>query len=105
MGGTMRLGDKEVLLEKGTLINRIYNSTRIFERHRHRYGLNLKYLDRFSNAGMVFSGVCPEDKTLETLELPGQYFIGVQYHPEFLSRPTKPHPLFVGLLKAAKNKA
>ncbi len=104
MGGTMRLGDKEVILEPGTLIHKIYGRGIIYERHRHRYGLNPKYLDRLAEAGMVFSAVCPEDKTVEALEIPGQYFIGIQYHPEFLSRPTRPHPLFAGLLEAAKNK-
>lgn len=103
MGGTMRLGSMEVQLEKGTQIRKLYGQSNIHERHRHRYGLNPKYAKQLQAKGMEFTGACPEDKTIETLELPGQFFIGVQYHPEFLSRPTRPHPLFVGLLKAAKS--
>lgn len=102
LGGTMRLGDKEIVFEMGSEIQKLYRTQTAFERHRHRFGLNPKYVNKFTDAGLIFSSSCPEDNTVESLEIPNQYFIGVQYHPEFLSRPTKPHPLFVGLLNAAK---
>jgi len=101
LGGTMRLGLKRVVLEEGSLVREIYGKSEIQERHRHRYGLNPEYRQVLEEYGMRFTGVCPEDETIEVLELPGQFFIGVQYHPEYLSRPLKPHPLFVALLREA----
>ncbi len=101
MGGTMRLGAIEVNLEKGSRTAELYGTTRISERHRHRYGLNPDYIERLERGGMKFTGVAPSDGTVEVLELPGQFFIGVQFHPEFKSRPLRPHPLFTGLIKAA----
>lgn len=103
MGGTMRLGDKKVVFRQGTEIQKIYGEDTVYERHRHRYGLNPRYVDKLTDAGLVFSSVCPEDGTVETLEIPDQYFIGVQFHPEFQSRPNAPHPLFVNMLEAVKN--
>lgn len=101
MGGTMRLGAIEVVLEKDSKIAKSYDKTKISERHRHRYGLNPEYMKRLEKAGMKFTGIAPSDKTIEVLELPGQFFVGVQFHPEYKSQPLKPHPLFVSLLKAA----
>ena len=101
LGGTMRLGLKRVELAKGSMVQKVYRKTVVHERHRHRYGLNPEYRSRFERAGMRFTGLCPDDETVEVLELPGQFFIGVQFHPEYKSRPLKPHPLFVGLLKHA----
>ncbi len=101
LGGTMRLGAIEVVLEKGSLAAKLYGSTRVSERHRHRYGLNPRYREALEAKGMKFTGIAPCDETIEVLEIPGQFFIGVQFHPEFKSRPLKPHPLFLGLVKAA----
>ncbi len=101
LGGTMRLGAKRILLEEGSAIAGVYGKTEIFERHRHRYGLNPEYRELLESHGMRFPGFSPEDETIETLEIPGQFFIGVQYQPEFLSRPLDPQPLFVSLLENA----
>jgi len=102
MEGTMRLGSMKVVLEEDSRMSKIYGQTVVHERHRHRYGLNPKYGESLQQKGLIFTGACPEDQTIETLELPDQFFIGVQFHPELKSRPTRPHPLFVGLLKAAR---
>tara|TARA_B100001057_G_scaffold418480_1_gene437736 strand:+ start:1084 stop:2706 length:1623 start_codon:yes stop_codon:yes gene_type:complete len=106
LGGTMRLGSYEARLKKGSLISSIYNSTKIYERHRHRYEVNINYLDAFEKKGMIFSGLSPDSKLPEIIELKNHpWFIGVQFHPEFKSRPLAPHPLFSSFIKAAKNKS
>ena len=81
---------------------RCYRQTEIFERHRHRYEFNNEYREQLSKAGLVISGTSPDDYIVETVEIPqNDFFVGVQFHPEFKSRPNKPHPLFVGLVEAA----
>ncbi len=103
LGGTMRLGLYEARLKKDTKISRIYNSMKIFERHRHRYEVNINYLKDFEKNGMIFSGLSPDNKLPEIVELKNHpWFIGVQFHPEFKSRPLLPHPLFSSFIKAAK---
>ncbi len=103
LGGTMRLGLYEAKLKDNSLIKRIYNSKTIHERHRHRYEVNIKYREQFEKKGMVFSGLSPDNKLPEIIELKNHpWFIGVQFHPEFKSRPLSPHPLFSSFIKAAK---
>ncbi len=106
LGGTMRLGSYEAKLKKGTLISSIYNTNKINERHRHRYEVNINYKDEFEKKGMIFSGLSPNLKLPEIIELKNHpWFIGVQFHPEFKSRPLAPHPLFSSFIKAAKIKS
>jgi CTP synthase len=103
MGGTMRLGLYPCVLQKGTRAAAAYGVAQVDERHRHRFEFNNAYRSEFERAGMVFSGVSPDGKLVEIAELADHpYMIGSQFHPEFLSRPMRPHPLFVGLMKAAK---
>ena len=103
LGGTMRLGSYEARLKKDTKISKIYNSLKIQERHRHRYEVNINYREEFENKGMIFSGLSPDYKLPEIVELKDHpWFIGVQFHPEFKSRPLAPHPLFSSFIKAAK---
>ncbi len=110
MGGTMRLGLYKSDLVPGSVVAQTYASTEILERHRHRYEVNNKYRDQISGAGLIFSGFYKELDLVEFVELPASvhpFYVGTQAHPELRSRPTKPHPLFVGLIKAAvarKNK-
>ena len=102
MGGTMRLGAYECDLLPGSHVRAIYDVDRIRERHRHRYEFNNEYREQLSKAGLVISGTSPDDYIVETVEIPqNDFFVGVQFHPEFKSRPNKPHPLFVGLVEAA----
>lgn len=104
MGGTMRLGLYRADLVKGSVVADTYGSLEISERHRHRYEVNNVYRDQISKAGLVFSGIFAERDLVEFVELPREvhpYYVGTQAHPELRSRPTKPHPLFVGLIKAA----
>jgi len=104
MGGTMRLGLYKAVLNPGSIVAETYGTGEISERHRHRYEVNNKYRDQISKAGLVFSGLSPDQHLVEFVELPGEvhpYYVGTQAHPEFRSRPTKPHPLFSGLIKAA----
>lgn len=102
MGGTMRLGEYDCLLKEGTLARELYGVESIRERHRHRYEFNNEYKKAFEDGGLVFSGINPQTNLCEMIELPTHpYFIASQFHPEFLSRPLKPHPLFLGLVKAA----
>jgi len=104
LGGTMRLGSYEAKLRENTLIRKIYKSKIIKERHRHRYEVNIAFKDKFEKKGMIFSGLSPDNKLPEIIELKNHpWFIGVQYHPEFKSRPFAPHPLFSSFIKAAKN--
>ena len=103
LGGTMRLGLYQAKLRHNSLIEKIYKSKSIFERHRHRYEVNNNLKNKFENKGMIFSGMSPDNKLPEIIELKNHpWFIGVQYHPEFKSRPLSPHPLFSSFIKAAK---
>ncbi len=102
MGGTMRLGAYPAILKKETHIAAIYGDTEISERHRHRYEVNIDYMQRLEAAGLCFSGMSPDNLLPETIEFPGHpWFIGVQYHPELKSRPFEPHPLFASFIAAA----
>ena len=104
MGGTMRLGLYKADLLKGSVVADTYGSVEISERHRHRYEVNNIYREQISKAGLVFSGMFTQRDLVEFVELPQEvhpYYVGTQAHPELRSRPTKPHPLFVGLIKAA----
>jgi len=101
-GGSMRLGAYPCVLEKGSLARAVYGADEIQERHRHRFEVNNAYRDRLAAAGLRFSGVSPDGELVEMIELPGHpYFIACQFHPEFLSRPWRPHPLFHSLVAAA----
>ncbi len=103
-GGTMRLGDYPCDIAKGSLALKTYNTEHIIERHRHRYEVNRSYESAMNKGGLVVSGESPDARLVEIVEAPNHpYFIATQAHPEFRSRPTTPHPLFVGLLRAAKN--
>ncbi|MFM7624790.1 MAG: CTP synthase [Actinomycetota bacterium] len=104
MGGTMRLGSYKALLSKGSIVAGVYGSEEVSERHRHRYEVNNEYREEIAKAGLIFSGVSPSGELVEFVELPKDvhpYYVGTQAHPEFKSRPTRPHPLFSGLIKAA----
>ncbi len=104
LGGTMRLGLYDAKLRDNSLIKEIYKSNLIKERHRHRYEVNIAYKDKFENKGMMFSGLSPDNKLPEIIELKNHpWFVAVQFHPEFKSRPLDPHPLFSSFIKAAKN--
>ncbi len=101
-GGTMRLGAFDCKTENGSLLNKLYNEELIYERHRHRFEFNNSYRDVFLQNGMKLSGISPDGTLVECIELPkNKFFIAVQYHPEFKSRPNKPHPLFLGFVNAA----
>ena len=103
LGGTMRLGLYEAKLRHNSLIQKIYKSKTISERHRHRYEVNINLKEKFETKGMIFSGISPDGKLPEIIELKNHpWFIGVQFHPEFKSRPLSPHPLFSSFIKAAK---
>jgi CTP synthase len=107
MGATMRLGLYKANLISGSVVAQVYGKTEISERHRHRYEVNNQYRDQLLKTGLVFSGLSPDKNLVEFVELPKQvhpYYVGTQAHPEFLSRPTKPHPLFAGLIAAAIEK-
>ena len=104
MGGTMRLGLYPAILDKGSVVANTYGNVEIQERHRHRYEVNNKYREEIAAAGLKFSGLSPDKLLVEFVELPSEvhpYYVGTQAHPEFLSRPTRPHPLFLGLIAAA----
>ncbi|WP_415285264.1 CTP synthase [Candidatus Pelagibacter sp. Uisw_130] len=104
LGGTMRLGLYEARLKENSMIRKIYKSKSIQERHRHRYEVNIDYKDQFEKNGLIFSGLSPDKKLPEIIELKNHpWFIAVQFHPEFKSRPLAPHPLFSSFIKAAKN--
>ncbi len=101
-GGTLRLGHYPCELLNGTSIAACYGTTEISERHRHRYEFNNTYRDVLQAAGLTLSGLSPDARLVETVEIPGErFFIGVQFHPEFKSRPNKPHPLFMGFVSAS----
>lgn len=101
-GGTMRLGAYDCIIKKGSVAEKAYGTTKISERHRHRYEVNNEYLKRIEDAGLVFSGMSPDGMLAEMVEIPeNDWFVASQFHPEFKSRPDRPHPLFLGLINAA----
>ena len=101
LGGTMRLGSYPCKVIPGTLLDTCYQQPLIYERHRHRYEFNNDYREILQEHGLVISGTSPDGRIVETVELPSSlHFIGVQFHPEFKSRPNKPHPLFLHFIKA-----
>jgi len=101
-GGTMRLGAYPAKLADGSRVAQIYETHEISERHRHRYEFNNEYRAPFQEHGMVFSGISPDGRLVEMIEIPGHpWFVGCQFHPELKSRPTRPHPLFASFVEAA----
>ena len=101
-GGTMRLGQYPCMLAGGSLAQALYGTGQIAERHRHRYEFNNAYRQAFAAQGMRFSGLSPDGNLVEMVELPEHpFYIAAQFHPEFKSRPNRPHPLFSGLVAAA----
>ncbi|HOF28504.1 MAG TPA: CTP synthase, partial [Anaerolineaceae bacterium] len=106
LGGTMRLGLYPCQILPGSKAAELYKTDLIHERHRHRYEFNNDYRQQFENAGMVFSGISPDGVLVEMAELSDHPFMmAAQFHPEFLSRPNRAHPLFLGLIEAACRKA
>ncbi len=108
MGGTMRLGAYPAKLLPGTLVRELYGEEVVYERHRHRYEVSNQYRTRLEAAGLVCSGTSPDDRLVEFIELPSSvhpYYVATQAHPEFKSRPDRPHPLFAGFMRAAKDRA
>ena len=102
LGGTMRLGAYPAKLDGNSVVRSIYGADEISERHRHRYEVNIHYRDALEGAGLIFSGMSPDDQLPEIVERPDHpWFIGVQFHPELKSRPFAPHPLFAGFIEAA----
>ena len=105
-GGTLRLGSYPCRIKRGTKMEKCYGAEMIYERHRHRYEFNNKYRKKLVEDGLVISGTSPDDSLVETVELCGHpFFVGVQFHPEFKSRPNQPHPLFKGFIAAALEQA
>jgi len=104
LGGTMRLGKYPCKLQQGTKAYKLYGKVPlIYERHRHRFEVNNEYREQFEKAGVVFCGRSPDNRIVEMMEVPDHpWFMGAQFHPEFKSRPNRPHPLFQGLIGAAK---
>ena len=101
-GGTLRLGAYPCVIRPGTTMERCYGMLEISERHRHRYEFNNDYREALASAGLVLSGLSPDGRLVETVELTDQpFFVGVQYHPEFKSRPNHAHPLFKGFVQTA----
>jgi len=101
-GGTMRLGIYPARLEEGTLARRLYGEPVVYERHRHRWEVNNKYRKELEESGLVMSGVSPDERLVEIIELADHpFFIASQFHPELKSRPDDPHPLFTGFIAAA----
>jgi CTP synthase len=104
-GGTMRLGRYPCAIEQGSMLHRAYGKDEIGERHRHRYEFNNDYRERFDSLGLKIAGRSPDGRLVEAVELPGNdYFVGVQYHPEFKSRPDRAHPLFRELIRYASER-
>jgi len=98
----MRLGSYTCLLKKNSKVYKAYGKTEISERHRHRFEFNNEYLDFFEKAGMIPTGINPDNKLVEIIEIPShRWFVGVQFHPEYQSTALKPHPLFVDFVRAA----
>lgn len=105
LGGTLRLGAYPCVVKKGTKAHDIYNADTISERHRHRYEYNNNYIDKMEASGMTVCGMSPDKTLVEMVEITShKWFVGVQFHPEFKSRPNKPHPLFASFIKAASEK-
>ncbi|MCQ2610576.1 MAG: CTP synthase [Treponema sp.] len=105
-GGTLRLGAYPCKVKPDTKMYECYGTEKIFERHRHRYEFNNEFRKTLEDAGLLVSGTSPDDYIVETVEIPqNDFFVGVQFHPEFKSRPNKPHPLFTGLVKASLQKS
>jgi CTP synthase len=103
----MRLGSYPCKLKEGTVARAAYGVPKINERHRHRYEVNPTYVEKLEKAGLVFSGRSPDGVLMEIAELPKEvhpFFLGTQFHPEFLSRPLSPHPLFVAFVKATQGR-
>ena len=101
-GGTLRLGAYPCVITPGTTMERCYGTLSVSERHRHRYEFNNDYRDKLTESGLTLGGLSPDGRLVETVELSARpFFVGVQYHPEFKSRPNRPHPLFRGFIKAA----
>ena len=102
LGGTMRLGAHRILLDPRSRAARLYGATEIFERHRHRYEVNPKYIPKIEGAGLKFAGKSEDQRRMEIYELEGHPFmVGCQFHPELKSRPSRPAPLYLGLIRAA----
>ncbi len=104
MGGSMRLGQYEAVLQKGSLAAKAYKATNVLERHRHRYEVNPTYIEALEKAGLMFTGKSPSGELMEIAELPvttHPFFLGVQFHPELQARPLAPHPLFTAFVKAS----
>src|SRR5688572_15668407 len=100
-GGTMRLGNYDCTLEKGSLAAKVYGSNKIVERHRHRYECNNDYRDLYESWGIKPVGINPKNNLVEVIEGVGHpFFMASQFHPEFKSRPNRPHPMFDGFIKA-----
>jgi CTP synthase len=105
-GGTIRLGQWPCQIKEGTVLSEAYGLKSVLERHRHRYELNNDYRERLEKKGLVISGVSPDGKLVEAIELKPKdhpFFVGTQFHPEYQSRPLSPHPLFLAFIKAAAN--
>lgn len=106
MGGTMRLGLYPAKLAEGSLVRRLYGEEVVYERHRHRWEVNNAYRTQLEDGGLIMSGVSPDDRLVEFIEIPNHpYFVATQAHPELVSRPDRPHPLFSGFIRAAKRQA
>jgi len=105
LGGTMRLGGHDVLIKEGTQVYKLYGKKVVRERFRHRYNVNTKYIEILENHGLVFSGFAPRKRIMQIFELPkNRFHVGVQFHPEFTSKPLNPNPIFKGFLKACVEK-
>ncbi len=105
-GGSMRLGTYPAKLLPGSVVHAAYGEALVYERHRHRYELNNRYRAKLEEEGMVCSGLSPDDRLVEFIELPDHpFFVGTQAHPEFKSRPDRPHPLFAAFVRAALERA
>src|SRR5437868_14905890 len=101
-GASMRLGTWPTKIAKGTVAEKIYGDDEVLERHRHRYEFNMKYREKMGEKGFTISGTSPDGSLAELIELRDHpYFLACQYHPEFQSKPNKPHPLFKGFIEAA----
>ena len=103
-GGTMRLGAYPCTIKENSLMQKSYGKSEVFERHRHRYEFNNEYREIFEKSGMKITGVSPNGVLVEAVEVPEcKFFVGVQYHPEFKSRPNHAHPLFREFIRAASH--
>lgn len=106
MGATMRLGGHDVMIRKDSLAEKVYGATEIRERFRHRYEVNPQYVEQLEKGGLVFSGKAKNEDIMQIMEIPGHpYFMACQFHPELKSSLLHPAPLFLGLLKAADERA